>query len=161
MRIFYIMLSYLAVSGCALPPDLSAPDYIASDEYHNLACDTIDREWQSKQRALAHFSNIQSNLTASHNGIAVLSPLNPSALIGDHSAQIRTLKGEMLSLAHASARQRCASSVIPKYDFSKICAPEAPNLETFKLLSFFKKLSYNAQNLSCAVTLKNRGINLE
>jgi hypothetical protein len=161
MRIPYVMLCGLMVSGCALPPDLSAPDYISSDEYQNLSCDTIDREWQSTQRALSHFSNVQSNLVATHNGLALLSPLNPSTVIGDHSAQIRTLKGTMLSLAHASKRQRCASTVIPEYNFSQICAPEPPNLEKFKLLSFFKKLSYSAQNLSCAVALKNRGVVLD
>lgn len=107
MKILLPVLAALALTACAKTPSSIPAISVASSEYSGKTCKQLATELNSVSTDLANFETKQRNKVAGDAVGVFLVLIPPSALTGDHAAEIGRYKGEKIALERAQSRANC------------------------------------------------------
>lgn len=112
--LFGLLLSILALNGCATKPESVHPAYVSHVSYLNWDCDQLAAEQLRLVAALSSASDAQRQARGSDvaGWIFLCTPV-ATLSGGNQASNIARLKGELDALQRAMIDKKCAQSLVP------------------------------------------------
>jgi hypothetical protein len=111
IKIAYVTLALVAMTGCAKRPDAIVPVDIPMAAYSNLDCKRIAAETIAENEKLASLSKSQNSAaTGDALGVFLVGVPVSSVTGGDKEGMIAVSKGKVQALQNASMAKGCNKS---------------------------------------------------
>lgn len=108
-----------SVVACAKTPSAIPAISVASAEYSGKSCKALTTEYIAVSAKLEEVNRKQRNKVAGDAAGVFLVLVPPSALTGDHAADVGRYKGEKIALERAMDNKSCAYTTIVTRKSSK------------------------------------------
>lgn len=104
----WLFLPFIALSAaCAKTPSSIAPVAVSSSEYAGKSCKALQQEFRTVSAKLKEAEEKQRSKVAGDAVVVFLILVPPSALTGDHEADIALYKGEKLAIEREISNKKC------------------------------------------------------
>ena len=108
MTKIWLTLPLIALStACAKTPSSIAPVAVSSSEYAGKSCKALHREFRTVSAKLEKAEEKQRGKVAGDAAGVFLVLVPPSALTGDHEADIALYKGEKIAIEREISNKNC------------------------------------------------------
>ena len=107
MKPFLIFSLVAFMAGCAKSPSSIAPVGVSSAEYAGKSCKVLQQEFRDVSAKLEEAEGKQRNSVAGDAAGVFFILIPPSALIGDHEADVALYKGEKIAIERAISAKNC------------------------------------------------------
>lgn len=110
MKVIQFMIlgaAALLLGACAKTPSSIAPVAVSGSEYASLQCNQLRNEYTQVSAQLSEAEGKQRGAVAADAAGVFLVLIPPSALMGDHEADVARYKGEKIAIERQIEQRNC------------------------------------------------------